>query len=134
MRIACSLVRHQPGIPTKHLSSYPCSKMPTPAIFLVSQIPNLIVSPIPCSEGISATARSLATIILMYVSPDKAAVWPQMCEESYQKKCQISFSKHPINETVKSCHKPVRKKCDGKGPKTCRKVYESHCKSKYDER
>merc|ERR1711971_1437050 len=57
----------------------------------------------------------------------------QLCEESYQKNCQIRFSKRPVNETLKSCYKPVRKKCDGKGPKTCRKIYESHCKSKYDQ-
>merc|ERR1740129_1942699 len=30
----------------------------------------------------------------------------QLCEESYQKNCRISFSKRPVNETLKSCYKP----------------------------
>jgi hypothetical protein len=40
----------------------------------------------------------------------------EICDENFEKKCQISFKQQAYNETVKKCYKPVRKvrggKCD----------------------
>ena len=58
----------------------------------------------------------------------------KVCDESYSKKCRISFSSVPQNKTVTHCYRPVRKKCGGGGPTTCVKTMETHCTSKYDEK
>ena len=58
----------------------------------------------------------------------------KVCDESYSKKCRISFSSVPHNQTVSHCYRPVRKKCDGSGPRTCVKTTETHCTSKYNEK
>merc|ERR1711953_1248001 len=57
----------------------------------------------------------------------------QVCDESYSKKCRISFSSVAQNKTVSHCYRPVRKKCGGSGPRTCVNTLETHCTSKYDE-
>ena len=33
----------------------------------------------------------------------------QVCEENFEKKCQITFKQQGFNETVKKCYKPVQK-------------------------
>jgi hypothetical protein len=33
----------------------------------------------------------------------------EICDENFEKKCQISFKQQAYNETVKKCYKPVRK-------------------------
>ena len=33
----------------------------------------------------------------------------QICDENFEKKCQISFKQQGYNETVKKCYKPVQK-------------------------
>lgn len=58
----------------------------------------------------------------------------QICSESYQKKCRISFIKQPVNTTVQHCYRPVRKVCDEPGPRICRTTYQTHCNTVYDEK
>jgi hypothetical protein len=33
----------------------------------------------------------------------------QICDENFEKKCQITFKQQGFNETVKKCYKPVEK-------------------------
>ena len=58
----------------------------------------------------------------------------QVCQENYQKSCQISFIKQPVNETIRKCYRPVVRLCDGQGVQECRTVYESSCSTKYVEK
>ena len=58
----------------------------------------------------------------------------EVCEENFEKNCQISFKQKAFNETVKKCYKPVEKVCNGQGPEECRTVYESSCTTKYVEK
>merc|ERR1719444_390230 len=58
----------------------------------------------------------------------------EVCEENFEKKCQITFKQQAFNETVKKCYKPVTKVCNGQGPEECRTVYESSCTTKYVEK
>ena len=63
-----------------------------------------------------------------------SVVTRKVCDESYSKKCRISFSSVAQNTTVSHCYRPVRKKCGGSGPRTCVNTLETHCTSKYDEK
>ena len=38
----------------------------------------------------------------------------QVCEEIFEKKCQITFNQEARNETVKMCHRPMEIRCDGR--------------------
>jgi hypothetical protein len=58
----------------------------------------------------------------------------EVCEENFEKTCQITFKQQAFNETVKKCYKPVTKVCNGQGPEECRTVYESSCTTKYVEK
>merc|ERR1712001_776478 len=58
----------------------------------------------------------------------------EVCEENFEKTCQITFKQQAYNETAKKCHKPVEKVCNGQGPEECRTVYESSCSTKYVEK
>merc|ERR1712142_318481 len=58
----------------------------------------------------------------------------EICEENFEKTCQITFKQQAVNETVKKCYKPVEKVCNGQGPEECRTVYESSCSTKYVEK
>ena len=58
----------------------------------------------------------------------------QVCEENFEKKCQITFKQQAQTETVKKCYKPIEKVCNGQGPEECRTVYESSCTTKYVEK
>ena len=58
----------------------------------------------------------------------------QVCEENFEKKCQITFKQQATTETVKKCYKPLKKVCNGQGPEQCRTVYESSCSTKYIEK
>jgi len=58
----------------------------------------------------------------------------EVCEENFEKTCQITFKQMAVNETVKKCYKPIEKVCNGQGPEECRTVYESSCTTKYVEK
>jgi hypothetical protein len=58
----------------------------------------------------------------------------EVCEENFEKQCQITFKQQAFNETVRKCYKPVEKVCNGQGPEECRTVYESSCSTKYIEK
>jgi len=58
----------------------------------------------------------------------------EVCEENFEKSCQITFKQQAYNETVRKCYRPVEKVCNGQGPEECRTVYESSCSTKYIEK
>ena len=58
----------------------------------------------------------------------------EVCEENFEKSCQITFKQQAYNETVKKCYRPTEKVCNGEGPEECRTVFESSCTTKYVEK
>ncbi len=58
----------------------------------------------------------------------------EICEENFEKTCQITFKQQAFNETVKKCYKPLEKICNGQGPEECRTLYESSCTTRYVEK
>ena len=58
----------------------------------------------------------------------------EVCEENFEKTCQITFKQKAVEENVKKCYKPIEKTCNGQGPEECRTVYESSCTTKYIEK
>jgi len=58
----------------------------------------------------------------------------EVCEENFEKQCQITFKQQAFNETVQKCYRPIEKVCNGQGPEECRTVYESSCTTKYVEK
>ena len=58
----------------------------------------------------------------------------EVCDENFEKSCQITFKQQAYNETVRKCYRPVTKVCKGEGPEECRTVYESSCTTKYVEK
>jgi len=58
----------------------------------------------------------------------------EICEENFEKLCQVTFKQQAFNETVKKCYKPLQKNCNGQGPEECRTVYESSCTTRYVEK
>ncbi len=58
----------------------------------------------------------------------------EICEENFEKNCQVTFKQQAFNETVKKCYKPLEKICNGQGPEECRTVYESSCTTRYVEK
>ncbi len=58
----------------------------------------------------------------------------EVCEENFEKTCQVTFKQQAFNETVKKCYKPMEKVCNGQGPEECRTVYESSCTTRYVEK
>merc|ERR1712012_107751 len=58
----------------------------------------------------------------------------EVCEENFEKTCQITFKQQAVNETLKKCYKPLEKVCNGQGPEECRTVYESSCSTRYIEK
>jgi len=58
----------------------------------------------------------------------------EICEENFEKICQIVFKQQAFNETVKKCYKPLEKVCNGQGPQQCRTLFESSCTTKYIEK
>ena len=55
----------------------------------------------------------------------------EVCEENFEKSCQITFKQQAFNETVRKCYRPTEKVCNGQGPEVCQTVYESSCTTKY---
>ena len=59
------------------------------------------------------------------------SVQEEICQENFEKLCQITFKKQAVKETVRKCYRPMRKICNGQGPEECRTVYESSCTTRY---
>ena len=62
----------------------------------------------------------------------------QKCEESFWKSCKIDFREMPYNYTMKQCHTPMQKMCDGspqygKPNVVCKTWFESECNTTYAE-
>merc|ERR1711981_1509999 len=58
----------------------------------------------------------------------------EVCEENFEKLCQITFKQQAVEETVKKCYKPLIKTCNGEGEDVCKTVYESACTTRYVEK
>merc|ERR1711962_38480 len=58
----------------------------------------------------------------------------ELCEETFDKQCSITFKQQAVNETVKKCYKPLEKVCNGEGREVCLTAYESSCTTKYIEK
>jgi len=58
----------------------------------------------------------------------------EVCEENFEKTCQITFKQQAIEESVKKCYRPLIKNCNGQGEDICQTVYESACTTKYVEK
>ena len=58
----------------------------------------------------------------------------EVCEENFEKTCQITFKQQAIEEDVKKCYRPLIKTCNGQGADVCQTVYESSCTTKYVEK
>lgn len=58
----------------------------------------------------------------------------EVCEENFEKTCQITYRKEATEETVQKCYRPLEKVCNGQGPEECRTVYESSCSTRYVEK
>lgn len=58
----------------------------------------------------------------------------EVCEENFEKLCQITFKQQATRQTVKKCYRPQQKVCNGQGPEECRTVYESSCTTRYIEK
>ena len=55
----------------------------------------------------------------------------EICDENFEKLCQITFNPKSVKEIVKKCYRPLQKICDGTGPETCQTVFETSCVTKY---
>ena len=83
----------------------------------------------------------------------------EVCEENFEKKCQITFKQMAVTETVQKCYRPLMKKCgndvegtrikrqlaeygngngqslaDAQAAEECKTFYESSCTTKYVEK
>ena len=58
----------------------------------------------------------------------------EVCDETFEKSCQITFKQEAVEETVKKCYKPLEKVCNGQGEEVCKTVYESACTTRYIEK
>jgi len=58
----------------------------------------------------------------------------EVCDENFEKTCQITFKQQAFTESVKKCYRPLQKQCDGRGEQECRTVYESSCTTRYIEK
>ena len=58
----------------------------------------------------------------------------EVCDETFEKSCQIIFKQQAVEESVKKCYRPLSKVCNGQGEEVCKTVYESACTTKYVEK
>ena len=43
----------------------------------------------------------------------------EVCDETFEKLCSITFKQQAYNETVNKCYRPVEKVCNGQGEEVC---------------
>ena len=82
---------------------------------------------------LECTHKNVEQCHYTYVTKFKPAQ-EQVCEENFEKSCQITFKQQAFNETVRKCYKPIEKVCNGQGKEICQTVYESSCSTKYVEK
>ena len=82
---------------------------------------------------LECTHKNVEKCHYTYVTQFEAAQ-EEVCEENFEKSCQITFKQQATNETVKKCYKPLQKVCNGQGPEECRTLYESSCTTRYVEK
>ena len=58
----------------------------------------------------------------------------EVCEENFEKICQITFKQEAKEEQVEKCYRPLVKNCDGKGEEVCQTLFESSCTTRYIEK
>merc|ERR1711983_721498 len=58
----------------------------------------------------------------------------EVCEETFEKTCSITFKQQAFEDKVNKCYRPVEKECNGQGEEVCQTVYESSCTTKYVEK
>ena len=115
-----------------------------------SQVQTLAKDPI-----LECTHKNVEKCHYTYVTQFESAQ-EEVCEENFEKLCQITFKQQATRETVKKCYRPQRKVCNGQGkclyiytktlifvdtdflflnsisgPTECRTVYESSCTTRY---
>jgi hypothetical protein len=82
---------------------------------------------------LECTHKKIEKCHYTYVTQFTAAQ-EEVCEENFEKICQITFKQQASEETVKKCYRPLNKVCNGNGPEQCRTVYESSCTTRYIEK
>ena len=79
---------------------------------------------------LTCTHQNLEKCHYTYVT-QFSPIQEEICDEMFEKKCQITFVKKATTETVKKCYRPQVKNCNGQGEIQCKTVYESSCQTKY---
>ena len=59
---------------------------------------------------LECTHKSVEKCHYTYVT-EFTPVQEEICEENYEKNCQITFKKMSITETIKKCYRPLMKTC-----------------------
>ena len=55
----------------------------------------------------------------------------EVCDEHFIKQCHILFVKRAMKSVKRKCYRPLTKVCDGTGPETCQRFYETGCETVY---
>ena len=74
-----------------------------------SQVQTLAKDPI-----LECTHKNVEKCHYTYVTQFESAQ-EEVCEENFEKLCQITFKQQATMETVKKCYRPQRKVCNGQG-------------------
>lgn len=82
---------------------------------------------------LSCKHKNLQKCHYTYVTYFKPAQ-QEVCEENFEKKCQITFKQEAARETIQKCYRPQQKICNGQGEEQCRTVYETSCTTRYVEK
>ena len=73
-----------------------------------SQVSHLLLLVPSLLETGPVCYRSVEQCHYTYVTKFKAAQ-EEICDENYEKVCQISYSSKAVNDTIKKCYRPVQK-------------------------
>ena len=58
----------------------------------------------------------------------------EVCQENFEKICQITFKQEAKEEEVEKCYRPLTKNCNGQGEEICQTLFESSCTTRYIEK